>query len=278
MVYGRNMLIGAAFPHAHDIFIPGQITRIQGFMGNPNAYGIFFCFILLIPILLNDTLPYKKEYKRIGMLLIIINLLGTTSRAAWISFILIYILFMFKNDNSTKYFIRKIIFIFIFLCAIILFKQHPALFNDFSTLYSYFDHINYSFNHNFMYTLQERMHTLLTLTPTFLEHPITGIGLGGAMTLHHGQEQYTIHNTALWFLMEMGIIGFAAFMWFVYKLTIALRTSQDTYIKALILPMFSFAIASLANELFYQRYFWLFAGMIMRDYIKRPQRENSAMQ
>jgi hypothetical protein len=96
-----------------------------------------------------------------------------------------------------------------------------------------------------------------------------GIGLGGSMTLNHGQEQYTIHSTALWFLIEMGIIGFSAFTWFVYKLTKALRTSQDTYIKALSFPISSFAIASLANELFYQRYFWLFAGIIICDYIKR---------
>ncbi|MES2607160.1 MAG: O-antigen ligase family protein [Pseudomonadota bacterium] len=264
------------FPELESIFIYKAAARFQGFMGNPNAYGFFFAFALLLQISLNSTLQYNQFIKRLGFVLLMLNLLASSSRSAWGAFLIPCMLYALKNNKTQKYFCL-ISFIFCFYAFLIFnvvnfnFLCHSSL-----ILYNYFGSIHCSFSDYFINSINERIQPLMTIMPAFFEHPIAGIGLGGAMTLHHGQEQYAIHNTALWFLIEMGIIGFAAFTWFVYKLTTALRTSQDVYIKALIFPMLSFAIASLANELFYQRYFWLFAGMIMCDWVKRSQQEAAA--
>lgn len=277
-IMGIICLIGCSFSSTRNLFIYSDLTRLQGLMGNPNAYGIFLAFILLLQISTNDFPPYKKQTKIIGISVLGLNLLGTTSRTAWISFICAYFIYTLRKSNLKKMLIVFTLFILFFFTAMTLIIKISFFKTYFHTTFHYFSALNGIIETGLVYSLTERLKALLTLSSTFLQNPITGIGLGGAMTLHHGQEQYTIHNTALWFLIEMGIIGFAVFSWFVYKLTNALRTTQDIYIKALAFPMLSFAIASLANELFYQRYFWLFAGIIMCDWVKRSNNKKAETQ
>ena len=277
-VMGAISLIGCSFPATRYFFIYSDLTRLQGLMGNPNAYGIFFAFALLLQISVNNLLPFKNEAKIFGLIILILNLLGTTSRAAWGAFIMSYFVYALNTNGLKRFFLMSTSCFIVFCFTMLTVLQFNFFKTNFHTIFYYFDALKGILETGLTYSLSERLKTLIELMPTFLQHPITGIGLGGAMTVHHGQEQYTIHNTALWFLFEMGIFGLAAFMWFIYKLTTALRTSQDTYIKALTFPMLSFAIASLANELFYQRYFWLFAGLIMCDWVRKSQKENSAIQ
>lgn len=277
-IMGAICLIAASFPETRDVVIYNDLTRLEGLMGNPNAYGIFFAFAMLLQISAQNSLPFQNGTKKIGITILALNLLGTTSRAAWLSFMGAYFIYAFKKNNLKNIIIIFTLFILIFFSAMALIVKIGFFKTYFYTTFQYFSALKGIIETGLVYSLTERLKALLALYSAFLQHPITGIGLGGAMTLHHGQEQYTIHNTALWFLFEMGIIGLAAFTWLVYKLTKALRSSQDIYIKALTLPMLSFAIASLANELFYQRYFWLFAGMIMCDWVRRSQKEAVARQ
>ncbi len=269
-IIGTICLIGCLFNETRPYFsYNNAVTRLQGLMGNPNAYGILYATALALQIILNKTLYYKKSIKRAGMLILALNLLGSSSRTAWGSFFAAYLVYAIRMGIIKQFLVGSTIFFTLFFSTMHLVVQTKSIESHFYKLYHYFAYLKIAMANCLTYSLAERLKTLFMLTPTFFKHPIMGIGLGGSMTLNHGQEQYTIHSTALWFLIEMGIIGFVAFMWFVYKLTKALRTSQDTYIKALSFPMSSFAIASLANELFYQRYFWLFAGIIICDYIKR---------
>ncbi len=278
-IMGAICLIGCLFNETRPYFsYNNAVTRLQGLMGNPNAYGIFYATALALQIVLNKTLYYKKSIKRVGMLILALNLLGSSSRTAWGSFFAAYLVCAIRMGIIKQFLVASTIFFTFFFSTMLLVVQTKSIESHFYKFYHYFAYLKIAMANCLTYSLGERLKTLTTLIPTFFKHPIIGIGLGGSMTLNHGQEQYTIHSTALWFLFEMGIIGLAAFSWFVYKLTTALRASHDINIKALIFPMLSFTIASLANELFYQRYFWLFAGMIICDWVKRSQKENISMQ
>ncbi len=277
-VMGAICLISASFAETRPFIIYSNYPRFQGFMGNPNAYGVFFAFLLILQISFNATLPYTKNIRIIGMYILSLNLLGANSRTAWISFIFTYIIYAFQYGFLKRLISWGLALSLIFFFSMLLIIKSTFMQENCHSIFYFFDGFRGLIKEGLYYSILERSKSLTTLLPAFLKHPVTGIGLGGAMTLHHGQEQYTIHNTALWFLFEMGIIGFASFMWFAYKLTKALRASHDVYIKALTFPMLSLAIASLANELFYQRYFWLFAGIIMCDWVKRSQKEIATMQ
>ena len=272
-VMGAICLIAASFALTRPFVIYLGYPRFQGFMGNPNAYGIFFAFALLLQISLNSILTYTYKTKFIGMAILALNLLGSASRTACGTFIFACFIHAFKTQRLKKILVSSILFFSIFFLSMLFIVKSTFLKENFHSIYYFFDGVRSLIESGFVYSIEERLKAVFSLIPAFSEHPIKGIGLGGAMTLHHGQEQYTIHNTALWFLIEMGLIGFTAFTWFACALTKALRTSHDTTIKALIFPILSFAIASLANELFYQRYFWLFAGIIMCDWIKRSKNE-----
>lgn len=273
-IMGAICLIAASFTLTRPFIIYSGYPRFQGFMGNPNAYGIFFTFMLILQISFNSTLPYTKNTKAIGMSILALNLLGSNSRTALATFLFIYSVYALQYGFLKKFISWVLASCIFFFSSMLIIGKSPFIKGHFHSIFYFFDGFRGLIEEGLYYSILERSKSFFALIPILFEHPITGIGLGGAMTLHHGQEQYTIHNTALWFLIEMGVIGFTAFAWFAYKLTTALRTSQDVYIKALIFPIISFGIASLANELFYQRYFWLFVGMIMCDWIKRSYNES----
>ena len=275
-IMGALCILGCLFDGTRPYFsYNNAVTRLQGLMGNPNAYGIFYTVALSLQITLNKTLPYKKNIKQAGILLLALNLLGSSSRTAWGAFFITYLIYAIRTGIVKQFLIAATIFSTVFFSTMLLVVQTKFIETHFYKFYHYFAYLKIAMANCLIYSMEERIKTLHALIPTFFEHFVIGIGLGGAMTLHNGQEQHTIHSTTLWFLIEMGIIGFAAVTWFAYKLATALRTSQDTTIKALTFPMISFAIASLANELFYQRYFWLFAGMIMCEWIKQSQQEKN---
>ena len=104
----------------------------------------------------------------------------------------------------------------------------------------------------------------------WLEKPVIGIGLGSYMWRSKkenvSEDVITIHNSALWLLVETGIVGLLIFSIFTYKTTSSLI--KYGYIgenirldKAMVCIILVFLGASIGTEVLYQRYFWLLLGM-----------------
>lgn len=99
----------------------------------------------------------------------------------------------------------------------------------------------------------------------FKANPMLGIGLGQFGT----KETNIIHNTSLWFLAEMGVVGFAAWCWFLGSTTanalLCLR-SPDAVIKRVGLALLGAHAAmvglSVGVESLYQRHWWFVLAMI----------------
>lgn len=113
----------------------------------------------------------------------------------------------------------------------------------------------------------ERLDTLMVGLEVWAQHPIMGAGLGSFVHLYEelrGKPQ-VIHNTGLWLLAELGLVGFMLFvagfavtaLW-----SFSRRHAPGIGLSAriVLLTLLAFAAFSTVHEIMYQRIFWLVIG------------------
>lgn len=124
-----------------------------------------------------------------------------------------------------------------------------------------------------------RLETAKAAVSMALEHPILGGGLG-AFLAAQGQNALIIHNTFLWILAEMGIVGVGAFLLFfagvIRYLVKASRTSdgQGVAANAALLTLVSVGAMAMAHELLYQRAPWFLLGLALAARRETPDNVN----
>lgn len=114
---------------------------------------------------------------------------------------------------------------------------------------------------------QERWNTFVHTAELWRQSPIFGVGLGvfnAKSPAWFGYPQ-VIHNTALWFLAEFGVVGLIVMGWIFFQLTrYAIVTQGPRLVRhALLLLLLAFALFSCVHEIFYQRIFWLVLGALL---------------
>ena len=110
-----------------------------------------------------------------------------------------------------------------------------------------------------------RVETSWAAWAQFLEHPAFGVGLGW----FRGGQDYIVHNTALWFLAEMGVVGILAFLgligWMGRRAVLMLRHAPPEE-RGLALGLAGGFMAmlalSLGIEALFQRHWWLLMGLL----------------
>lgn len=113
-----------------------------------------------------------------------------------------------------------------------------------------------------------RIETAKAAVSMALEHPVLGGGLG-AFLASQAQNALIIHNTLLWILAEMGIVGVTAFLLFfagvIRYLIKASRTSDEQGVaaNAALLTLVSVGAMAMAHELLYQRAPWFLLGLAL---------------
>jgi hypothetical protein len=99
------------------------------------------------------------------------------------------------------------------------------------------------------------------------QHPLLGGGLGSFLLAREsaGLTALVIHSVPIWFLAEMGLVGLAAYVFFVGSLLAvglsALRHDAP-YARGLLVAVAVFVVMSLVHDLFFQRAFWFVAGLL----------------
>lgn len=119
----------------------------------------------------------------------------------------------------------------------------------------------------------QRLYTIKESLKLWWHNPFMGIGLGGFVQheLLKNQIFLVIHNTFLWILVEFGLIGASAFIWYAWVIckffyaklkttSIKLFSREE---KSLLLVLLVFASMGNAHELFYQRIVWLIIGLLI---------------
>lgn len=113
----------------------------------------------------------------------------------------------------------------------------------------------------------ERWQSIFDGFAMWLDAPVFGSGLGAYMhqVLAETQVPLVIHNSLLWLLAELGLVGTSVFLFGFVALTYSvLRRGQlpaSPRDRLLLLLLFIFGMFSLVHEVVYQRVFWIVLGL-----------------
>ncbi len=108
----------------------------------------------------------------------------------------------------------------------------------------------------------------------WLEHPVFGNGLGSFLLKRDvaGSPSLVIHSVPVWFLAEMGVVGLAAYTFFVaslsyYGLSAWLR--QEAPARGLLIVLVIFILMGLVHDIFFQRTFWFATSLMLLSVMGR---------
>ncbi len=124
--------------------------------------------------------------------------------------------------------------------------------------------------------LKPRLETTIRAFNLWTEHPVLGAGLGTFLEGERARQTektlaQQVHNTPLWLLSEVGLVGFAVFaallLGVVRLIYRSMRRLEPThpagadFLFAGLLVMAGWLAMSMAHELLYQRVVWLILGL-----------------
>jgi putative inorganic carbon (hco3(-)) transporter len=226
-------------------------TRLQGMLHDPNAYGglLVFTFALLIANEDFDSSKHWQWARRFGMTSISIGLLLTFSRSAWIGFIAVLGCMVLMGRKK----ILGVISMIVLAGLIIVLAADEAFQERILAMSSRPDQIDV------------RLEIIEKAIEQFERAPITGIGLG----TFTNYCDHIIHNTPLWFMTELGLLGLVCFLgffyWFVKKGWSARQlgsSQQSSLILGMLMAHCAMLGLSMGIEAFYQRHWWLVMALL----------------
>jgi putative inorganic carbon (HCO3(-)) transporter len=225
-------------------------SRLSGLLVDPNAFGGFLvtAFALSVGWLWPRSLT-RSFVAFLGSLILCTGILLTYSRSAWIGLAASLLALGILKPGR---FVCSLLLVLSSLAAIVVYTAPEYL----PTVIS-------------MATRPEQVEArVMTVGPAmtlFRENVLFGAGLGSFAR----SEGLIVHNTALWFLTEMGLLGLVAFLgfilWFAYRAARSYRRScamEKRLMLALLVAHLAAAGLSVGIEAFYQRYWWVIMSLI----------------
>jgi hypothetical protein len=105
----------------------------------------------------------------------------------------------------------------------------------------------------------------------FSEHPILGIGYGGFAHSEYSPTGHEVHSTPMRFLVELGLVGIALYLWFVLEAVgagfRAWRNSRggpyETAALILLVGILALSVSYAYNRQMTERVFWLYFAFLM---------------
>ena len=237
------------------LLLSSGVDRLAGMLVDANAYGGLLAVAFAITLLGGDNeKPLLDGWLRAACLLSLsIGLLLTSSRSAWLG---IGFLSLYAGIRSPRLFLVIVLIATAGTCMIAL-SLNSDSFDQFVTLSS---------RQN---TIDERVEILHNAWEMFRTYPAFGAGLG-AYFEEHG---IIVHNSAMWFLAEFGVVGFLIFVgfmsWFIIKGVDAFQIAlpaQRSIVAGLIAAHLAMLGLSLGIEATYQRHWWLVMGLLGASY------------
>lgn len=244
----------------------GMSGRVFSTMGNPNIYGELL--VLTIPffgvVILNTKNWWKKIFFASLLLPIIVILLKTGSRSAWISFAFsVFVFVFFKN--------RKLLPFMILAGALAIPILPSSIHRRILTI----------FNPNDA-SAKYRKAILEPAVPMLKNYWFSGVGLGNQVfnTIYKRYKSYSLktvahtHNLYLQIWLEAGIVAIGSFLWLIFRLikksSIAIFSKKNNGINNILIGSLS-SVAGLMlmgfadHVWFYNRIlfmFWIVIALI----------------
>jgi O-antigen ligase len=257
-------------------------TRIDGFSGNSNAYGLIVTTSLIIQIVYyKNELLFSKRLMVAGILLSLLALALTISRGAWLGFICASLSMLWFKKIPLKETLYTIVISIIVVNLFLLSNSNGYFKGRDNRLNKKIVTIDHKYIKEKLLTISEgsisqRIDTAKSGINQWSKFPMQGIGLGSFYISEikrtnnperSSKKEFplTLHNTFLWLLVETGLIGallISAFViYMLVKILSNIKGHQDDDMKIIAFSILMAAIGcSIAMEVMYQRYIWLFLG------------------
>jgi len=208
----------------------GVRTRVYSILGSPNVFGSLMT--LSAPIAVSFVFSMKKIQSKVFFAFVsfvmMLSLLFTFSRGAWIGFMIAAFVYVLIKD---KRFLIPIIVGAVFLIAFV-----PSVSNRITYMLSS-EYIESSLRGG-------RLVRWLTGIEIVKANPFVGVGhghFGGAVAINHGmsylvgvnvQKTFYMDNYFLKTAVETGLLGLSAFVVLIYQLIVnCIRTIRITFDK-----------------------------------------------
>ena len=234
-----------------DILLSSGLDRLAGMLVDANAYGGLLIVAYAVVLLDGHSEPALLGWRLrlFSLATLSLGLLLTSSRSAWLG---LAVLTLFGVCRSPR-----LLFVVALTAVIgIGMMAYFAGAENFDAL------LTVSARQN---TIDERIELSENALRLFARYPLLGGGIG-AFVEEHDQ---IIHNTALWFLAEFGLVGvivligflcsFLVNAWAAYRVAEPHRRALLAGLVAAHLAMIGF---SLGVEALYQRWWWLVMALL----------------
>ena len=234
-----------------DILLSSGLDRLAGMLVDANAYGGLLIVAYAVVLLdgHSDQALLGRRLRLFSLATLSLGLLLTSSRSAWLG---LAVLTLFGVCRSPR-----LLFVVALTAVIgIGMMAYFAGAENFDAL------LTVSARQN---TIDERIELSENALRLFARYPLLGGGIG-AFVEEHDQ---IIHNTALWFLAEFGLVGvivligflcsFLVNAWAAYRVAEPHRRALLAGLVAAHLAMIGF---SLGVEALYQRWWWLVMALL----------------
>jgi O-antigen ligase len=256
------------------LLTPYNGWRLRGFLENPNAYGFLGVCVIAFQLAYYDSALLSTFTKRTCIILSTLAIIFTGSKSAMASYIALLLVFLVIKPISLKT-VKWVVISFIAALVLMLSSSYlnKIMENESSKFYKDFE---YNLRGAYFYSLKENKGILerLKINHLALENwkkaPIFGNGLGSFVEIQKSEnasEPMTVHNTFLWIMSEMGIIGLCIFLLFPLMLLrsawseIKIINNHQPIALATIGLLSATGVASMFNEFMYQRHVWLLLGV-----------------
>jgi O-antigen ligase len=219
-------------------------TRLAGFLVDPNAFGGIVVVALLLHLATagTDARLLGRRGARVAAVVLPLALLLTYSRSAWMGALAGGALVAFLERRRLLRALGRAAVPLAVVAALVAVVWLP----DLAELASRPEQV------------QDRVELIREALDEATSHPVLGIGLGSFQARHDN----IVHNTAMWFLAELGLVGLLVLIGFLLSpvarlLACARRGGRDRPLAVGLLGAHVGMIGvSFGIEALYQRYWW----------------------
>lgn len=252
----------------------GRLLRAHGTYPHPNVFGGWLLFGLLLSVWRFGLVETKWLRLEVGVLVCVFSstLLVTFSRSAWLGLVLAIIFFvghsLWKRQRIDLHLKR------LFAVGLLAFVVTGAFFHQ-QVLARFTPSLPLE-----TISLEERSDQYQDFPHVFLQKPLFGVGPGSyvfALSQQYPEREVwayqPVHNVSLLLLAELGMIGFAAFLYLLFSLNpfahASLKSGEGVFAVTLLLAFF---VVSLFDHYLWTLWPGLALSAVVAAYLVSSQR------